>query len=202
MRSVSRLKYVKQTCFLLVFVVFVWAARTAQATQDQDATALEERYKICSKHSIPADKCTPEIFQQLKTKDNLPLEPKAAAALKAAKEYQARLKNPDSIQIRSAYVLDGHCRKCSTEDYLVCLEIGGQNGAGGMTVSRVAVQLNQGREHWYDGTGILGGLNPDKEDSWNGICTNPKTPFHPNPSLKPGGIDVTEKVSEALKKER
>ena len=156
--------------------------------------------KSCAKHSIPADKCTPEIFQQLKAKDSVPLDPRTAAALKAAKEYQARLRNPDSMQVRSAYVLDGHCRGCGSEDYLVCLEVGGQNGAGGMTVSRVAVQLNQSKERWYDGTGFLGGLNPDKEDNWNGVCTNPKTPFRPNPALRPGGVDVTDGVNKALKR--
>lgn len=30
------------------------------------------------KHHIPADKCTPEIYQQLKAKDNAPLDPTSA----------------------------------------------------------------------------------------------------------------------------
>src|SRR5207245_1579047 len=41
-----------------------------QTTAAQDATELEEQYKTCAKHSIPSDKCTPEIYQQLKAKDN------------------------------------------------------------------------------------------------------------------------------------
>jgi hypothetical protein len=196
-----RLRVVTQALLLAGLFIYVWSAPTVRA-QDQDATALEARYRTCAKHSIPADKCTPEIFQQLQEKDNAPLEPKAAAALKAAKEYQARLKNPDSMQVRTAYVLDGHCRKCGADDYLVCLEVGGQNGAGGMTVSRVAVQLFQGKEHWFDDTGVLGALGGDNADRWNGTCTNPKTPFHPNPQLKPGGMDVTEKVNQALKRDK
>lgn len=58
--------------------------------QTQDASALEAQYKTCAKHYIPAEKCTPEIYQQLKAKDQAPLDPKAAAALSAVKEYRTR----------------------------------------------------------------------------------------------------------------
>ena len=182
----------------LPLVLLVTCAGLAWA-QDEDATALEARYKTCAKHSIPSDKCSPEIYRQLKEKDNAPLEPKAAAALKAAREYQSRLKNPDSMQLRTAYVLDARCRHCGPEDLLVCLEIGGQNGMGGMTVSRVAVTLEGNKEHWYDSTGMLAGLGPDSSDRWDGICTKPKTPFNSNPQLRPGGTDVTEVVSRRLR---
>ncbi len=72
--------------------------------EGQDATALEAQYKTCAKHYIPAEKCTPEIYRQLKEKDEAPLDSNTAAALRAAKEYQTRLKNPASMQIHTAYV--------------------------------------------------------------------------------------------------
>src|SRR5437870_3102805 len=75
-----------------------------QQQQPEDATALEARYKTCAKHYIPADKCTPEIYQQLKEKDAAPPDAKTATALSAVKEYQKRLKNTDSMQIHTAYV--------------------------------------------------------------------------------------------------
>jgi hypothetical protein len=157
----------------------------------QDATELEARYKTCAKHSIPSDKCTPEIYQQLKAKDDAPLDPNTAAALKAAKEYRKRLKNPESMQVQTAYV---------TERGDICLEIGGQNTLGGMSVSRI-VYTSKGR--WMDEGGFLGGMARDQSgsytvDRWGGYCTKPPTPFHPNQKLLPG-IDVTGNVNRALK---
>ncbi len=156
--------------------------------QAQDATALEAQYKTCAKHYIPADKCTPEIYQQLKDKDNAPLDPNTAAALKAVKEYQTRLKNPDSMQVRTAYIVDN-----KRADFVLCLEIGGQNGAGGMTVSHAVYDVFRGKGHWRDGTGIAGAISSDV-DWWDGICQ--KGTFHK--TLLPG-TDVTEKVNQALK---
>ena len=72
----------------------------------QDAAALEEQYKTCAKHYIPADKCTPDIYQQLKDKDSVPLDPNTTAALRAAKDYQTKLKNPESMQVHTAYVTE------------------------------------------------------------------------------------------------
>src|SRR5437870_843699 len=86
--------------------------------EGQDATALEAQYKTCAKHYIPAEKCTPEIYRQLKAKDDAPLDSNTSAALKAVREYQKRLKNPDSMHIHTAYV---------TDKGNVCLELGGQN---------------------------------------------------------------------------
>lgn len=97
----------------VLLVMLLLCGLTAQL-QAQDASALEAQYKTCAKHYIPADKCTSEIYQQLKDKDNAPLDPTAAAALKAVKEYQTRAKNPDSVQVRSAYV---------TDEGAICLEI-------------------------------------------------------------------------------
>jgi len=184
------MRHVPVTLFLLAVGLTASAqnnASTQSQSQGQDASALEAQYKTCAKHYIPAEKCTPEIYQQLKDKDNAPLDPDTAAALRAAKEYQTKLKNPDSMQVHTAYV---------TEKGDVCLEIGGQNGMGGQTVSRV-VYTSKGR--WLDEGGFFGSWDQQNRgtggvDRWLGVCT--KGNFHPK--LVPG-TDVTERVNQALK---
>jgi len=174
------------------------AAGLCARAEGQDAAAMEEQYKTCAKHYIPADKCTPEIYRQLKDKDNAPLDASTASALQAAKEYQRTLKNPASMQVRTAYV---------TDSGNVCLEIGGQNTLGGQTVSRV-VYTSKGR--WLDEGGFVGGLaqgqNPGAGgvDRWRGYCTTGgfgKVRENLHPKLLPG-TDVTEKVNQALKEGR
>jgi hypothetical protein len=151
--------------------VMALAGGLCAKAQGQDAAAMEEQYKTCAKHYIPADKCTPEIYKQLKDKDNAPLDANTASALKAAKEYQGRLKNPASMQVHTAYV---------TDKGDVCLEIGGQNTLGGQTVSRV-VYTSKGK--WW-----VGG------DDWMpGHCTKG---FR---EKWVSGTDVTDKVNQALK---
>jgi hypothetical protein len=179
----------------VLLVTLLLCGLTAQL-QAQDASALEAQYKTCAKHYIPAEKCTPEIYQQLKAKDNAPLEPTAAAALKAVKEYQTRLKNPDSMQVRTAYV---------TDEGAICLEIAAQIGAGGMGVSRVVYFTPEWkgakrlREHWLDESGVGGSASADVErmrgsgydvNRWDHACIKSR-------NLLPGK-DVTEKVDEAL----
>lgn len=149
-------------------LVVTWASLAFG--QGQDATALEEQYKTCAKHYIPAEKCTPEIYKQLKDKDNAPLDPNTASALKAVKEYQKKLKNPESMQVRTAYV---------TEKGSICLEIGAQNSLGGQTVGR-AVYTNAGK--W--------------KDSWDLDNSCLQRGFHRKPVP---GTDVTDKVNQALK---
>ena len=129
--------------------------------QAQDAAALEAQYKTCAKHYIPADKCTTEIYQQLQNKDNAPLDPVTATAFQAVKEYQTKLKNPASIQVHTAYV---------TNEGAVCLEIAGQNGMGGMSVSRV-VYLTQnwphrGKGKWLDEGGMLGAMAANQSGTY------------------------------------
>jgi hypothetical protein len=161
--------------------------------QTQDATALEAQYKTCAKHYIPADKCTPEIYQQLKDKDNAPLDPTVATALGAVKEYQTQLRNPASMQVRTVYI---------TNNKDICLEIGAQNAVGGQAVARVVFTA---KGKWLDAGGLLGALQPgDATDRWAGICMKPpvlKALFpggHSSPKLVPG-TDVTDKVNLALK---
>jgi hypothetical protein len=136
----------KDALIVWTMCVTVLATGTCLGTQGQDATALEAQYKTCARHYIPADKCTPEIYQQLKAKDEAPPDADTAAALRAAKEYRAKLKNPASMQIHTAYV---------TEKGDVCLEVGGQNSMGGQTVSRV-VYTSKGK--WLDEGGFFGGM--------------------------------------------
>jgi hypothetical protein len=167
----------------LLTVVLLPALSFGQTTTTQDAGALEAQYGTCAKHYIPADKCTPEIYQQLKAKDNAPLDPNTAAALKAVKEYQSRFRNPASMQVHTAYV---------TDDGIICLEIGGQNGMGGMTVSHVAYFTQawpypRGRGKWD--------MDDDGDGRWI-FCRKMKS-FARLGDMKPG-IDVTEKVNQAL----
>lgn len=181
----------------LLMVLFLSTLSFGQATAPQDAETLEAQYKTCAKHYIPADKCTPEIYAQLKAKDNAPLDPTSAAALKAVKEYQAALKNPDSMQFRTAYV---------TEKGDTCLEVGSQNGAGGMSVSRV-VRTSKGK--WLDESGALGANSADLErmrgsgyhvDRWPNFCYKMK--FGGGQGNMFPGTDVTDKVKQALKAEK
>jgi hypothetical protein len=173
------------------------AQQPQSQAQPEDAGALEARYKTCAKHYIPVEKCTPEIYQQLKAKDEAPPDAKTAAALSAIKEYRRKLKNPESMQVQTAYV---------TDDGAVCLEIGGQNGMGGMSVSRVVYLTeswpHRGKGHWLDEGGFGGSAARSISgsyavDRWGSICT--KGSFHPK--LVPGR-DVTEKVNQVLKAEK
>ena len=50
-------------------VGYVWRGFVSWSPPTADAAALEAQYKTCAKHSIPADKCTLEIYHQLRDKD-------------------------------------------------------------------------------------------------------------------------------------
>ncbi len=184
---------------ILAFAVCIMALMggLSMAGQAQDASALEAQYKTCAKHYIPADKCTPEIYQQLKAKDDAPLDPTTATALKAVKEYQQRLKNPASMQVHTAYV---------TNEGAVCLDIAGQNGLGGMSASRVVYLTDawphRGKGKWMDEGGFMGGMAANNSgtydvDRWGGYCQKVKA-FGKQGDMQPG-TDVTEKVNQALK---
>ncbi len=183
----------------LAFAVCIMALMggLSMAAQAQDASALEAQYKTCAKHYIPADKCTPEIYQQLKAKDDAPLDPTTATALKAVKEYQQRLKNPASMQVHTAYV---------TNEGAVCLDIAGQNGLGGMSASRVVYLTDawphRGKGKWMDEGGFMGGMAANNSgtydvDRWGGYCQKVKA-FGKQGDMQPG-TDMTEKVNQALK---
>ncbi len=171
----------------------------------QDAAELEAQYGTCEKHHIPADKCTPEIYRQLKAKDNVPLDPKTATVLQAVKEYQSRLKNPNSMQLRTAYL---------TDQGAVCLEVGAQNSTGGISVSRVVyvtpdfTGAKRLRGKWFDEGGVGGSASSDVQrmggsglvvDRWPGVCYKAK--FAGGQGATFPGTDVTEKVNQALDRE-
>ena len=119
------------------YVKDIFFAKTSSpqpsAAQTADVAALEAQYKTCAKHHIPADKCTPEIYQQLKAKDEAPLDPTIASVLQAVKKYQAGLTNPASLVVRRAQIL-GYGD--------VCLDILAQNNVGGMSLSWVTYSSN------------------------------------------------------------
>jgi hypothetical protein len=174
----------KATVFMAVMLL------ASLPLRGQDAAAMEEQYKTCAKHFIPAEKCTPEIYRQLKEKDTAPLDPKVAFALQGVKQYQKRLKNPESMQIHTAYVTDRGD---------ACLEIGAQNSVGGQTVSRI-VYLANGK--FLDEGGFRGMIAQDDSfsegraggvDRWQRVCLKG---FHQK--LVPG-TDVTEDVKKAFK---
>ncbi len=144
--------------------VFFPAPVTAQA---QDAAALEAQYKTCAKHYIPTDKCTPEIYQQLKAKDDAPLDPATTSALQAVKKYQTGLTNPASLVVRRAQIMGNGD---------VCLDILAQNNVGGMSLSWVT----------YSSQGKWLAESPCPEKVENG-------------QMVAAGLDVTEKVNQALK---
>jgi hypothetical protein len=175
------------------YILLLIGLSSLPLARGQDAAELEAQYSTCEKHHIPADKCTPEIYRQLKEKDNAPLDANTTTALKAIKEYQVRLKNPASMQLQTAFV---------TEKGDFCFVIGGQNTLGGISVSRV-VYTSKGR--WLDEGGFAGAMAANTSgsysvDRWGGYCTKPATPFHPNPKLFPG-TDVTEAVNQVLRRE-
>src|SRR6202022_3623132 len=82
-----------------------------------------------------------------------------------------RLENPDSMQVRTAYV---------TDEGAVCLEIAAQNGAGGMSVSRVVYftpdwkGAKRLREHWLDEGGMGGSGSADV--GWERLRCQPLGP--------------------------
>jgi hypothetical protein len=173
----------KRQSVVIAFVLITTCASLAFG-QSQSATALEDQYKTCAKHYIPVDKCTPEIYRQLKDKDNTPLDPNVALALRAVKEYQKKLNNPASLQVHVAYV---------TDSGNVCLEVGGQNAMGGQTVSRIEYANGKWKdEGGFGGQAMMGTYGPGGVDRWDGHCVQGwHRKFLP-------GTDVTEKVNREL----
>lgn len=141
--------------------------------QPQDAATMEAQYKTCAKHSIPVDKCSPEIYQQLKAKDEAPLDVTTMAALKAVKHYQKDMFNPGSLQVHKAFVLDNG---------EICLQVGGQNQLGGMAFNEIYYSSRgvESRSEWGNDLGVC----------WRIFLQAEKTRLD---------SDVTEKVQQALK---
>lgn len=184
----------------------------------QDAETLEDQYKTCAKHYIPADKCTLEIYGQLKAKDNAPLDPNVTLALEAVKMVVSPTAsnrapdnhgfiNPDTVQVRVAYVIEPgtngktgmkQVHRGMSKNYpTVCLELGGQNPLGGTAVQRYAVWKNTNEKHpekehmnsmQLSHSALDGGLSWWPECAAGGFSGK----------LAPGA-DVTEQVQKVLK---
>lgn len=173
---------------VLSLVAGVGCAQDKQpAASAQDAGALEDQYKTCAKHSIPADKCTSEIYSQLKAKDNVSLDPRVVLALDAVKSLRSAFFNPESLQVRVAYAADeskfgDHSRPS------VCLELGGQNQLGGMAVKRYIYYSISNKKH------------PEKEHmTYYEIEGVGSLVFCSSKGKLLPGQDVTEQVRQALK---
>ncbi|MGA9801850.1 MAG: hypothetical protein WBQ46_01250 [Terriglobales bacterium] len=109
------------------------------------------------------------------------------------------------MQLRTAYL---------TDEGAVCLEIGAQNGRGGISVSRVVYVTPDWKGakrlsgHWLDESGFGGSASADFQrdfgggfevDRWRGVCQKAKAFSASGGDMKPGK-DVTDKVNEALKR--
>lgn len=108
------------TCVLWATCCFAQSTARRSPAATQDAAALESQYKLCANHYIPADKCTPEIYQQL----NAPVDPATAAALKAAKDWAIDTPNPDSLRVGKAFAMS---------DGQICLVLAVDDPKGGAT---------------------------------------------------------------------
>jgi hypothetical protein len=115
----------------------------------QDAAALEEQYKTCAKHYIPADRCTTEVYQQLKVKDNAPINPDVAFVLDGIKGVQSSFYNPSSMQVRFAYIEDAGEKAFRTlvDGPVACFELAGQNQYGGMSIQRYSYYRTLNTKH-------------------------------------------------------
>ncbi len=126
----------------------------------------------------------------IKDKDDAPLNRDTASALKAAKEYQRTLVKPSSMQVRTAYV---------TSTGAICLQVGGQDRFGRMTVRRVVCQIRVISRGKHKGETKDKGSSDDtgRTDPWWGVCSQ----SYSGANMLPG-TDVTDKVNQALKEDR
>ena len=180
-------KYILASAMILATTALA-QTQASPTTPPDDAAALEARYKRCAKHYIPAEKCSDEVYMQLKAKDEAPLDPKVARAVKAVKEYRQGLKNSDSMQVHTAYL---------TDKGDLCFSIAGQNGLGGNNVSQVVYLA---KDKWLDEHGFIGSTQRQQNggyvNRWPGTCL--KGEFHPK--MVPGE-DLTDQVNSALRQE-
>jgi len=132
-----------KTRFTLVALCIV--ASVSSRVKAQDAAALEEQYTTCEKHHIPADKCTPAVYAQLKAKDSAPLSPEVSLGLAVAKTVRAQLLNPASFQVRRISVLPSRFAKDGGA--YVCVVYGAQAVAGGILVDSKTFHDKPNKKH-------------------------------------------------------
>lgn len=170
------------TCSLFATCCFAQSAPSSSPAAAQDAAALEAQYKLCANHYIPADKCTPEIYQQLKA----PLDADTALAVRDAYEWVISqiFLDPGSLRVGQAYVMP---------DGLVCLVLGIQNQYGGTTWNSASFASSGKQESpWNVGCYAMEKqIMLDKLRRQSGGEQVPQSPV----AYK----DVTEKVQQALK---
>jgi len=125
---------------LVFFSLVSWVGVKAQ-----DAEALEAQYKTCAKHDIPADKCTPEIYKQLKDKENAPLEHNVAPSLSGVQERWTRTEKTDALRgtTSTRFTLEGKFleapqqSKISSPTFVVDCVPGGGRKQHGHTVGKL-----------------------------------------------------------------
>lgn len=139
-------------CVLWATCSFAQSTARRSSAAVQDAAALESQYKLCANHYIPADKCTPEIYQQL----NAPLDLATAAALKAAKDWAIDTPNPDSLRVGKAYVMS---------DGQICMIIAVETPDGTMGKWEQVVYSNLGESLGYRWTGCPVGAMKKEQHS-------------------------------------
>jgi hypothetical protein len=127
------------------FIALCIVASVSTRVKAQDAAALEEQYTTCEKHHIPADKCTPEIYAQLKAKDNAPLSPEVRLGVTVARTVVTQLLNPASFQVRKVSVLPRSLAKDGGA--YVCVAYGAQAVAGGMVVNTKTFHEKLNKKH-------------------------------------------------------
>lgn len=166
---------------ILAVCALILASGLGVKAQKPDVTAMEDQYKLCSKHSIPADKCTDAVYKELSIKRDALLDPKTSAALEVFKDVKWMFKNPKSAQVTFAIV---------TETMGVCIRVSSQNSLGGMTEMEFA---SPGTEEAKD-RGIRTSLNGN--EPFRGVCQKGTLSLKWLPHT-----NVTAKVNQALKEE-
>jgi hypothetical protein len=195
---------------MVVIVVLVGFVVLAVAGYGQRAAQLEEPYRTCAQHYIPAEKCTIEVWAPLVqaawiAAGNAPVDSRVVWALLGVQAVQVYLKNPASIQIRNVFVREVSEKSSLADGPIVCFEVSAQNSLGGMDIGWFAFHLSKNRkhpereklevDHWTKGGdrdiavgfgGALGWMG------WNPLCG----------AVGPGqgGRDITEQVKHELQR--
>ena len=155
------------------------ASTTVQHTQQeagvdtQDAAALEAQYRTCAKHYIPADKCTPEIYRQLKEKDNAASAAQAKLPADSGMYYQSGanygpmkmdcnsgLKSTGlSFGLRDKFIYKGPSAPSLFNDHHPMFVFISPADTSAARSTFVLVQMNMKKDHRETGFAVGGVLN-------------------------------------------
>ena len=139
----------------------------------QDATALEAQYRMCAKHYIPADKCTPDIYRQLKDKDNAALAAREKLPADSGMYYQhggnyspmkmdcnSGLKSTGlSFGLRDKFIYKGISGPMQLDDHHPIFVFISPADTSALRSTFVLVQMNMKRDHRETGFAVGGVLN-------------------------------------------